>query len=412
MIDYNEKNMEEIINRIYSLSLEARKIVGELAHHTPLDFSRTFSTMSGKEVYMKYENLQKTGSFKIRGAAFKIFSIKDSYSGVVAASAGNHAQGVAYSATKLGLKSIIVMPVTAPISKVEATKNYGGKVILHGRVYDEAESKAKEIALEKNYAFIHPFDDPYIIAGQATLAHEIIADLEDIDTMVVPVGGGGLISGIAVVFKKLSPETRIIGVEPESAPKFTVSLRRGKPVTVDVKPTIADGLATKKPGKLTFNIVRKLVDKMVTVNEEELAKAVFLLMERGKIVAEGAGAAGIAALISGKIEGKGRTVTIISGGNINLPLAYRVILRGLASEGRIASISGTVPDQPGVLNAITAIIARHRANIIEVIHDRADLRAPAWHASLKIILETPSREELSKILEDLSRNGYNFTPLY
>jgi threonine dehydratase len=407
--DYESYSDDELIDFIYNETLKAREIVGMHARRTPVDHTTTFSRLSGCDVFMKYENLQRTGSFKLRGALYKTYKVKGKAKGVVAASAGNHAQGVAYAASRMGLPSIIFMPETASISKVEATKSYGATVVLHGKVYDEAESRALEISREKGYAFIHPFDDPYVIAGQGTLGHEILEDLDNIKTIVVPVGGGGLISGISVVIKRLSPTTRIIGVEPENAPKFTVSLKKGEPTEVDVQPTVADGLATKKPGKLTFRIVRRLVDKIVTVSEEELAKAIFLLIERGKIVAEGAGAASIAALISGKIGGKcGRTLALISGGNIDLTTIYRVALKGLAEEGRIASIKGRVPDLPGTLSTISSVIAKHRSNIIEVLHDRTDLNAPAWHTTLKIVVETPSREELQRIVDELEKIGYHF----
>ncbi len=404
-----DEDTRRLAEEIYLEALKAREIVSRHARKTPLDHSSTFSRMSGGHVYLKYENLQKTGSFKIRGALYKVYRVRSQASGVVAASAGNHAQGVAYAARSLGLPSIIVMPETASISKVEATRGYGAQVVLYGKIYDEAEQKAREIAEEKGYAFIHPFDDPHVIAGQGTVALEILEDLSDIDVVVVPVGGGGLISGIAAVFKKLSPSTRIVGVEPENAPKFTESLRAGKPVTVEVRPTIADGLATKKPGNLTFRIVSGLVDKMVTVTEDELAKAIYLLLERGKVLAEGAGAAALAAILSGKVDVEGkRVVALVSGGNIDLTAIYRLLIRGLAGAGRIAAIQGHVPDLPGTLAKIASIIASYRGNIVEVIHDRADMEAPAWHTTLKIIFEAPSLETVDTILKELERHGYRF----
>ncbi len=404
-----EEDTRRLAGKIYREAVEARRIVAKHARKTPLDHSSTFSRMSGGHIYLKYENLQKTGSFKIRGALYKVYKVRSKARGVVAASAGNHAQGVAYAASSLGLPSIIVMPETASISKVEATRGYGAQVVLHGRIYDEAEQKALEIAGEKGYAFIHPFDDPDVIAGQGTLALEILEDLRDIDIIVVPVGGGGLISGIAAVFKELSPSTKIVGVEPENAPKFAESLKAGKPVTVEVKPTIADGLATKKPGKLTFQIVSGLVDEVVTVSEDELAHAIYLLLERGKVLAEGAGAAALAAVLSGKVDVKDRkVVALVSGGNIDLTAIYRLLIRGLAGAGRIAAIQGHVPDLPGTLARIAGIIASHRGNIVEVIHDRADMDAPAWHTTLKIIFEAPSLETVKAILRELEKQGYSF----
>ncbi len=393
-------------DEVYKLSLKARQVIAGHTRRTPLDYSSTFSRLAGFRVFLKYENLQKTGSFKVRGALFKVSSIKDRVRGVVAASAGNHAQGVAYAASVYGVEAVIVMPETASISKVEATRGYGARVILHGSIYDEAYRRALEIAEEEGFEFIHPFDDPHVIAGQATIAHEVLEDLDMPETIVVPVGGGGLISGIAVVAKRLRPGIRVIGVEPENAPKYKVSLREGRPVDVEVKPTIADGLAVKRPGETTFKIISRLVDDIVTVSEEEIAEALYMLLERGKVLAEGAGAAPLAAVLSGKIDSQGDAVVIVSGGNIDLNMMYRVLLRGLSSKGRIASISGYVPDTPGTLHRVTGVIARHRGNIIDVIHERTDYRAPAWHTRIKIIVEVPSREALGEILRELASMGY------
>ncbi|MEB3773354.1 MAG: threonine ammonia-lyase [Desulfurococcales archaeon] len=393
-------------DEVYKLSLKARQAIAGHTRRTPLDYSSTFSRLAGFRVFLKYENLQKTGSFKVRGALFKVSSVKDRARGVVAASAGNHAQGVAYAASVYGVEAVIVMPETASISKVEATRGYGARVILHGSIYDEAYRRALEIAEEEGFEFIHPFDDPHVIAGQATIAHEVLEDLDMPETIVVPVGGGGLISGIAVVAKRLRPGIRVIGVEPENAPKYKVSLREGRPVDVEVKPTIADGLAVKRPGETTFKIISRLVDDIVTVSEEEIAEALYMLLERGKVLAEGAGAAPLAAVLSGKIDSQGDAVVIVSGGNIDLNMMYRVLLRGLSSKGRIASISGYVPDTPGTLHRVTGVIARHRGNIIDVIHERTDYRAPAWHTRIKIIVEVPSREALGEILRELASMGY------
>jgi threonine dehydratase len=399
-----------LVDKIYELSLEARKVVSRYAHRTPLDYSATFSRMTGSEVYLKYENLQKTGSFKIRGALFKISRLAGKVPGVVAASAGNHAQGVAYAAQRLGLPAVIVMPVDASIAKVEATKGYGAEVVLHGEIYDDAEAEALRIARERGYAFIPAFDDPEVIAGQATLGHEILDDLPGVETIVVPLGGGGLASGIAVVAKRRRPGVKIIGVEPAEVPKFTESLRAGRPVRVAPKPTIADGLAVKRPGHITFEIVRRLVDRVVTVTEDEIAHAIYLLLERAKVLAEGAGAAALAALLAGKVpEARGsKTVAIISGGNIDLTVLGRVLARGLAFSGRIAVFEGYVPDRPGSLAAVASVIASHRANILEVVHEREDTRAPPWHTLLRITVEVPGQEEALGILEELRRRFPRF----
>ena len=403
-------SIADLIDEIYNKSLEAREIISKYAHRTPVDISATFSKMSGSKVYLKYENLQKTGSFKIRGALYKVYRVKDSARGVVAASAGNHAQGVAYAARSFGLPAIIVMPVTASITKVEATKSYGAEVVLHGTIYDEAEAKAREIAEKQGYAFIPAFDDPDVIAGQATLGHEVLEDVKDFDIVVVPLGGGGLASGVSIALKKRRPGVRIVGVEPANVPKFSLSLKAGHPVTIRAKSTIADGLAVKRPGEITFKIVRELVDDIVTVSEDEIAQAIYLLLERGKVLAEGAGAASLAAILSGKVRGaQGRkVVALITGGNIDLTMLNRVLIRGLSFAGRIATLLGYVPDKPGMLARVAAIIGNHRANILEVLHDRSDVHSPPWHTVLRIIVEVPSREETKKILRDLRQEGFEF----
>ncbi len=402
-------SIDELVETIYEKSIEAVEVVSRYARLTPVEESTTFSKMVGSRVFLKYENLQKTGAFKVRGALYKISRIRGKVKGVVAASAGNHAQGVAYASTIFGLKSVIVMPETAPISKIEATRNYGAEVVLHGTIYDDAEKKAREIALERGYEFIHPFDDIDIIAGQATIAHELVKQVGAIDTIVVPIGGGGLISGIAVVFKKLMPNVKIIGVEPENAAKMKASLSAGKPVTITAKPTIADGLATKRPGEITFKIVQALVDDIVTVSEEELAYTIYLLLERGKVLVEGAGAASLAALVNRKVEKLGRrVVAILSGGNIDLNALYRILLRGLVRGGRIARITGYVADTPGQLLHVLEVIAKHRGNILDIIHDRSDVSAPAWHAKVTVLLEIPSLRALEQILEELKSEGIRF----
>ncbi len=387
---------------------EARYVVSKYIHRTPMDHSRTFSEIAGFPVLLKYENLQKTGSFKVRGAIYKISKLRGMVDGVVAASAGNHAQGVAYAARSFGLNAVIVMPENASISKVEATRSYGAEVILYGSTFDDALAKAMEIAEERGYELVHAFDDPYIIAGQGTLGIEILEDTTNVDTIVVPIGGGGLISGIALAVKNINPNVKIIGVEPENAASMKESLKAGKPVIAEVKPTIADGLAVKAPGRLTFSIVRDLVDDIVTVSEKEISSAVYLLLERAKTLAEGAGAASLAAILAGK-AGQGKTVAVISGGNIDLTLIYRIVLHGLASNKRISYIEGYVPDMPGMLARISSIIASYRGNILDVMHDRVDLNAPAWHTKIKIIFEVPGEREKEQIEAELKRQGFNLS---
>ena len=399
----------ELAWEVYRRAIEARGVVSRHARKTPLDYSSTFSRISGCHVYLKYENLQKTGSFKVRGAIYKVSRLSGGVKGVVAASAGNHAQGVSYAASLYGLKATIVMPSTASISKIEATRGYGAEVVLHGANYNEAEEKALEIARERGYELIHPFDDIDVMAGQGTIGFEILEDLPDVEVVVVPMGGGGLISGIASVVKHLKPSTKIIGVEPENAPKFTASLKEGRIVEVEVRPTIADGLAVKRPGRIAFELVSDLVDDVVTVSEEEIAEAMYLLLERGKVLAEGAGAAAPAAVISGKVRARGRKlVALVSGGNVDLTAIYRLLLRGLARAGRIASMRGHVPDVPGTLSKISGVIASMGGNIVEVIHERTDMRAPAWHTALRLVVEVPSKQRAREILEELERRGYRF----
>jgi len=396
--------------RIESLALEARRIIMGYAHETPLDRSATLSRLTGSQVHLKLENLQKTGSFKARGALYKLYLLKRrGYRGVVAASAGNHAQGVAYAARVHGLEAIIVMPENAPPAKVNATLGYGAKVVLHGEVVDEALRMAEEISREKGYPLVHPFDDEEIIGGNATIGLEILEQLGDVDAVVVPIGGGGLISGVAAVLKQRRPHVKVIGVEPRAAPKMLESLKAGRPVSVGVAFSLADGLVVKRPGELTFKLVSELVDDIVVVDEDEIARAIYLLLERGKVLAEGAGAVTVAALLQGVdgLEGR-RVAAVISGGNLDLTSLEKIILKGLVREGRLARITGYIPDRPGELKRVLEIIARHRCNVVDVLHDRTDPAIPPWHAKVSIVMEAPSREALERVLAELEAAGYRF----
>jgi threonine dehydratase len=400
-------SFEVLWSSIVDGSREALRVVREYAHTTPLGYSVTLSRMSGCRVYLKYENLQKTGSFKVRGALYKVYTLKGRVPGVVTASAGNHAQGVAYAASTFNMRSIVVMPETASISKVEATQGYGAEVVLYGRVYDDAYVKALEIARERGYEFIHAFDDPHVIAGQATIAWELLEQLGDFDLILVPAGGGGLISGVASVLKRVKPGVRVVGVEPEAAPKMRESLKAGRPVVVEPKPTVADGLVAKKPGDITFQVTSNLVDDIVTVEEEDIAEAIYVLLERKKTLVEGAGAVGVAALISGKlrVEGK-RVVALLSGGNIDLTILNKIILRGLSKAGKLARVTCYIPDYPGQLKRALEVIARHRGNILDIAHDRSDPQTPPWHAKVTIVFETPNVNTTKKIIEELEREGF------
>ncbi|MCE4619301.1 MAG: threonine ammonia-lyase [Desulfurococcales archaeon] len=402
-------NGAELVSEVARRSREAREIISSYIHKTPLEESATFSKMSNSRVYLKYENLQKTGAFKVRGALYKVYKIKDEYRGVVAASAGNHAQGVAYAGKIFGLKTVIVMPESASISKIEATKSYGAEVVLAGRVYDETLQVAKKIAEERGYALIHAFDDLDVMAGQGTIAYELLEQLDSFDVVVAPIGGGGLISGLASVLHAEAPEVKIYGVEPAAAPKTLKSLEEGRPIFIEPRPTIADGLVVKKIGSLTFEIIKTLVSGVVLVEEDELAHSIYLLLERGKVLAEGAGAASLAAIIHGKLPIAGNTsIGIISGGNIDLTHIYRIILRGLSKAGRLAKISGYVPDAPGQLKTILEVIASHRGNVIGIFHDRTSQALPAWNALVSITFEVPGRETIAKILSELKERGYEF----
>ncbi len=404
-----EMGFENLVKEIYNGSKEAEKIVSRYAYRTPVEYSETLSELTGGKVYLKLENLQKTGSFKIRGALYKISKVKDDVSGVVTASAGNHAQGVAFASSVFKIPCVVVMPESATITKVESTRSYGAEVVLHGKIYDDAEKKAVEISEERGCRLIHPFDDPDIISGQGTIALEMAEQIEDVDAVIVPVGGGGLISGISGVMKTINPDVEIVGVEPENAPKFAESVKAGEILSIETKPTIADGLVTKKPGKLTFRIVSRLVDQIVTVSEDEIAKAIHFLLEKGKILAEGAGAVGVAALLGNKVDVNGKKVAVVvSGGNIDLTAIYKLIIRALANSGRLAVIQGYVPDSPGNLSDITGVIAKYRGNIIDVAHHREDLKAPAWHTALQIVFEVESSEIVTKILDELKTKGYHF----
>jgi len=395
--------------KIIDYSIEAKSIISKYTHTTPVSVSSTLSRIAGGTVYIKYENLQKTGSFKVRGALYKVYKVLGKSRGVVAASAGNHAQGVAYAASIFNIPSIIVMPETASISKIEATKSYGADVILYGKVFDESYRKALEIANSKGYDFIHAFDDIHVIAGQASLGLELLEQVGDFDVILVPIGGGGLISGVASILKYRRPNIKIIGVEPEAAPKMLKSINAGKPIEVDIKPSIADGLITKRPGDLTYTITSNLVDDIITVDEEELSQAIYFMLERKKTLVEGAGAASIAPIISGKIKLNGlKVVALSTGGNIDLTALNRIIIRGLSKLGRIARIAGYVPDYPGQLKRVLEVIASHRGNILDILHDRSDPRVPPWHAKVIILFEAPTNKTVEDIVSELKSEGYYF----
>ncbi|MCS7098784.1 MAG: threonine ammonia-lyase [Sulfolobales archaeon] len=392
-------------DRIWGLIKRANDVIEEVVHRTPLIHSTFFSKMSGNNIFLKLENLQKTGAFKVRGAYFKMYSELDSCRkfGVVAASSGNHAQGVAYSASELGIAATIVMPETAPPYKISATRSYGAKVVLYGRVYDESYEKAIEISRETNAIFIHPFDDPHVIAGQGTIGVEIATNLKNVDYVLVPVGGGGLISGIAIAIKKiLGSGVKVVAVEPKNAPKLYQARTYGRPQQVPVTPSLADGVVTKSVGELTYRLMSEYVDDVVLVDEDSIARAMFLLMERAKLVAEGAGALPLAAVLSGYLAGRGRNVVVVvSGGNADLTTIYRVILKGLSVENRVAKLSLFLEDVPGSLYRVLEVLAKHRCNVLEVRHERIGLEIPSGYALVEIVFEQPDGEIPRAILEKI-----------
>jgi len=386
----------------------ARRLEGVI-HPTPLDFSATFSRLTGSQVYLKLENLQKTGSFKIRGAYNKICTLDEAsrQKGVIAASAGNHAQGVAYAATRAGITALVVMPENAPVTKVTATQGYGARVVLAGEDYDQAFAHALALQKETGAAFIHSFDDSEIIAGQGTIALELLAGLPDLDAVVVPVGGGGLIAGIALAAKTLRPAVKVIGVQAKSAPAVYLCFHQRESAPPPAGRTIADGINVRRPGRLTSELIARFVDDVVLVDEEEIAEAILLLLERSKLVVEGAGAVGLAALLHGKISLPGKKVAVVlSGGNVDINIVSIIIERGLVKSGRRLRVSVLLPDQPGSLSRLLALLAAARANLISVSHDRIKPEVPLREAEVNLVLETRDQDHRHLILDTLAQNGY------
>lgn len=389
--------------------IEARKRLKGIIRPTPLVISDHMSQMAEAEVYFKLENLQKTGSFKIRGALNKIASLKNAYrkKGVVAASAGNHAQGVAYAASLFGVKSTIVMPENSPLTKYMATKAYGAEVMLKGALFDEAQKFAKGIQKKTGGIFLHGFDDYDVIAGQGTIGLEILEDLPDVRMIVVPVGGGGLISGMAIAIKETKPAVKIIGVQAAHAPSMYLSFKEGRICESPEAQSIADGLAVKKVGEKTFPIIQKYVDDMVVVEEEEIAAAVLFLLEKEKILAEGAGATPLAALMFKKdLRIPPKTAIIISGGNIDVNTISRIIDKGLVKAGRLMRLSVEVRDVPGSLAKVTGLVAQNKANILHIYHDRLAKELPIGATRVELTLETKGHDHIDIILSSLQVAQY------
>ncbi|MDW7685339.1 MAG: threonine ammonia-lyase [Bacillota bacterium] len=392
---------------------EAANRLGGMINQTKLIYSSAFSNESANQVWLKPENLQITGSFKIRGAYNKIakLSEQEKQQGLIASSAGNHAQGVAYAAQKLGVDVTIVMPQTAPLIKVEATKGYGAKVELYGGGYDDAYSEAVRLQQENNYIFVHPFNDLDVIEGQGTIALEVLAELPEADCLLVPIGGGGLISGVAMAAKALKPGIKVIGVEPEGAQAMKVSVEHNKIVFLDTVDTIADGVAVKNPGDVTFPIIRNYVDEIVTVSDFDIMEAFLLLLDKHKLVGENAGVLSLAGLKKIKERDK-NIISIVSGGNIDVLTISAMINRGLFSRGRIFSFSVDLPDRPGELLKISEILARLNANIIKLDHNQFKTFHRFMDVQLEVTVETNGHKHIRRITEELEKAGYNLTKVY
>lgn len=361
------------------------------------------------DVYLKTENLQLTGSFKLRGAYYKISQLSDEEKarGVIACSAGNHAQGVALGARRNGIKAVICLPAGAPISKVEATKSYGAEVCLVPGVYDDAYARAIELQKEKGYTFVHPFDDPKVIAGQGTIGLEILEQMPDVEAVVVPIGGGGLVSGVAFAIKTLRPEIKVYGVQSSGAPSMAASLQEGHIARLGEVSTIADGIAVKEPGVNTYEMCARYVDEVITVSDDEIAAAILALIEQQKIVAEGAGAVSVAAVMYDKVPVKGKKVVcLVSGGNIDVSTLSRVITRGLSKSGRNYTFSIDLADKPGQLSGVCNVIADAGGNIISVSHERINTSAEINGCTIRIELETRDNGHIGHIREALSEKGY------
>lgn len=393
----------------------AAEVVKPVARETPILTSRSLDDLVGCHVLFKAENLQRTGSFKVRGATHKIATLtaEQRARGVIAASAGNHAQGVALAARQLGVHSLIVMPQGASLNKIKATQSYGAEVLLHGDSYDDAETKAHALAAERGLAFLHAFDDHVVIAGQGTLGLELCHQVDDMDTVVVPVGGGGLIAGVATAVKSLRPHVKVIGVQVEAAPAVARSFHAKRRIIVKATPTIADGIAVGKPGVLPLKIMRHCVDDVVTVTEEEVAWAMVLLLERAKLLVEGAGAVGLAALLSGRLAtADKKVVTVLSGGNVDSSLLWRVLDNGLARQGRLLLLSIRLRDVPGQLAQLLKVLADTGANVLEVTHHRRGLRIPPGYANVEIVVETRDPEHAALLTQRLEEHNYPFSQLH
>ena len=404
-------NLEQI-NHLENIQKAAENLNGVI-RKTDLIYSEFFSKETGNRIYIKPENLQRTGSFKIRGAYNRIANLSEEEraKGIIASSAGNHAQGVALAASTMGIKSTIVMPLVTPLIKVDSTKSYGAEVVLHGNIYDEAYAKAVELAEEHGYTFVHPYNDYDVICGQGTIALEILEELEDIDVILAPVGGGGLISGLALAAKAIKPNIQVIGVEPVGASSMLAALDAGHPVTLDKVQTGAEGVAVKTVGSNCLDICSKYLDGIIQVTEDEIMEAVLLLLERHKIVAEAAGALPLAAIK--KLNTRNKNVAcVVSGGNIDMVTISSTINSGLVTRGRVLCFTVDLPDTPGQLLRIAQILSDHRANVIKLEHNQFKALDRVQHVQLEVTAETNGHEHIATVIAALEEGGFHVNRIY
>ncbi len=394
--------------------LAARERIRDAIYYSPCTRSEMLSGLTGQHVYLKLENLQMTGSFKERGALNRIAMLTPEQAGrgVIAASAGNHAQGVAHHATKRGIRSMIVMPQQTPLVKVTATRNFGAEVVLHGANFDEAYGEARRICEGNGMTFIHPFDDAAVMAGQGTIGLELLEQVPTMEAVVVPIGGGGLIGGIACAIKESRPEVKVIGVQTARLPSMVEAMAQGGPVTVEPATTIADGIAVRRAGAVTFPAVARYVDEIVTVDEDEIASAILVLLEREKTLAEGAGATALAAVLQGRsamLKPGMHTAVLVCGGNIDVTLLSRIIERGLVQDGRLIRLRIHLLDKPGALAELTRLIASRSANIVDTLYNRAYYGVNLGDTTIDITLETRGREQVAELLGAMDAGGYRYS---
>jgi threonine dehydratase len=390
---------------------QAERRIRDFIYFSPCQLSAALSEMTGQQVYLKLDNLQRTGAFKERGALNRILLLSDDEKrrGVIAASAGNHAQAVAYHATQRGILAKIVMPLMTPLVKISATRGFGAEVILHGANYDEACDEALRICNTEGMTFLHPFDDNAVINGQGTIGLELLEQVQGLEAVVVPIGGGGLISGVACALKESNPKIRVVGVQTERLPSMLRAIENKGPVTLPAEATIADGIAVRRAGDLTMPQVKRYVDEMVTVDEEEIANAIMVLLEREKTLAEGAGAVALAALLQRKTSLRGeRTAVLVCGGNIDVSLLSKIIERGLVKDGRRVRIRVHLADRPGALHHLTKILSDQRANIVETLHNRAYYGVNLGDTVIDITLETRGAAHITQIAGALEAEGYRY----